>query len=59
MVRKRGMVRLVGELILGGFCMIVQLPKGGSVILKLVHLAYTSPCKHLGGAGYINPALAG
>ena len=39
--------------------MIAELPKGGSVIVRLPHLVYTSPWKRLGGAGYIYPAPAG
>ena len=59
MVGKMGIVRLVGELILDGFCMIAELPKGRSVITRLPHLVYKSPWKRLGGAGYIDPAPAG
>ena len=53
MFGKMGMVGLVGKLILGGFCMIAELPKGGSVTVRLPQLVYTSPWKRLGGPGYI------
>ena len=44
---------------LGGICFIVELPKEGSVIVRLPRLVYSSSQKHLEGAGNVDPAPAG
>ena len=54
-----GVNNLCGRLSFNGFCMFVELPKGGSVRVGLPRLVYSSAWMCLAGAPKIDPAHAG